>query len=120
MRSDFWVVVATAAPVVVLSCIVLCSTQSGNLAELIHEWKTKARWAILAFIVIAAAVNLTVLVLEAFTFIAALRHVEQGTDGERGRVVLGQMWCLIGLVVSSVITHAARCSWWNGSRARED
>lgn len=27
MNSDFWVAIATAAPVVVLTCIVLCSTQ---------------------------------------------------------------------------------------------
>jgi predicted MFS family arabinose efflux permease len=120
MRSDFWVVVATAAPVVVLSCIVLCSTQSGNLAELIHEPKTKKRWAILWFIVIAAILNLAVFAIEGFTFLVALRHLELGTDGEHGRVALGQMWCLFGLGVSSVITHVARCSWWNGSQAAQD
>ena len=59
MNSDFWVAIATAAPVVVLTCIVLCSTQGGNLAQLFHEWKTRRHPVILASITVAAVVNLT-------------------------------------------------------------
>ena len=31
-----------------------------------------------------------------------------------GPAISGQMWCLIGLGVSSVVTHVARCTWWPG------
>ncbi len=36
-------------------------------------------------------------------------HLEQDTDGERGLVVFGRMWCLIMLGVATVATHMARC-----------
>jgi hypothetical protein len=68
MHSDFWVVVATVAPVVVLSCIVLCSTQSSNLAELIREWETHSRWGILLLVVVAAVVNLRFAPLKVLLF----------------------------------------------------
>jgi hypothetical protein len=42
---------------VVLTCIVLCGTQGGNLAQLFHEWKTRHHPVILASIVVAAVVN---------------------------------------------------------------
>lgn len=112
MNSDFWVVIATAAPVVVLTCIVLCSTQGGNLAQLFHEWKTRRHPAILAFIIVAAAVNLAVFVVEAIAFLNALGHLEENTNGNTGLAISGQMWCLVGLGVSSVVTHIARCTWW--------
>lgn len=113
MNSDFWVVIATAAPVVVLTCIVLCSTQGGNLAQLFHEWKTTRHHPIiLASITIAAVVNLVVFSAEAIAFLDALGHLEDNTAGNKGLAVSGQMWCLIGLGVSSVVTHIARCTWW--------
>jgi hypothetical protein len=113
MNSDFWVVIATAAPVVVLTCIVLCSTQGGNLARLIHEWKAGRRHLIiLLLIIVAALVNLAVFAAEAFAFLVALGHLEKNTNGDRGLAISLQMWCLIGLGVSSVVTHVARCSWW--------
>jgi hypothetical protein len=112
MNSDFWVVIATAAPVVVLTCIVLCSTQGGNLARLFHEWKTRRHPVILASITFAAVVNLMVFSAEAIAFLDALGHLQENTDGNRGLAISGQMWCLIGLGVSSVVTHVARCTWW--------
>lgn len=112
MNSDFWVVIATAAPVVILTCIVLCSTQGGNLARLFHEWKTRRHPVIFAFIAVAAVVNLIVFSLQAIAFLDALGHLEGNTNGNRGLFITGQMWCLIGLGVSSVITHVARCTWW--------
>ena len=112
MNSDFWVVIATAAPVVVLTCIVLCSTQGGNLAQLFHEWKTRRHPVILASITVAAVVNLVVFSAEAIAFLDALGHLEENTNGNRGLAISWQMWCLIGLGVSSVVTHVARCTWW--------
>jgi len=112
MNSDFWVAIATAAPVVVLTCIVLCSTQGGNLAQLFHEWKTRHHSVILGLIIFAAVVNLTVFVIEAIAFPDALSHLAENTNGNRGLFISGQMWCLILLGVSSVVTHVARCTWW--------
>ena len=114
MNSDFWVVIATAAPVVVLTCIVLCSTQGGNLAQLFHEWKMRHHPVILTSIIVAAVVNLVVFSAEAIAFLNALGHLEENTGGNRGLAISGQMWCLIGLGVSSVVTHVARCTWWPG------
>ena len=57
MNSDFWIVIATAAPVVILTCIVLCSTQGGNLAQFFHEWKTRHHPVILGLIISAAVVK---------------------------------------------------------------
>jgi hypothetical protein len=114
MNSDFWIAIATAAPVVVLTCIVLCSTQGGNLAQLIHEWKARHRRhpVILALIIVAAAVNVAVFIVETFAFLDALARLEKSTHGNRGQAIFWQMWCLIGLGVSSVATHVARCTWW--------
>jgi len=112
MNSDFWVVIATAAPVVVLTCILLCSTQGGNLAQLFHEWKTKHHPVILTSIIVAAVMNLMVFSAEAIAFLDALGHLEENTNGNRGLAISGQMWCLIGLGVSSVVAHVARCTWW--------
>jgi hypothetical protein len=114
MNSDFWVVIATAAPVVILTCIVLCSTQGGNLAQLFHEWKTRHHTVILASIIAAAVVNLAVFSAEAIAFLDALGHLEENTDGNTGLAISVQMGCLIGLGVSSVVTHVARCTWWPG------
>ena len=114
MNSNFWVVIATAAPVVVLTCIVLCSTQGGNLAQLFHEWKTRHHPVILASIIAAAVVNLAVFSAEAIAFLDALGHLEENTDGNTGLAISVQMGCLIGLGVSSVVTHVARCTWWPG------
>jgi len=112
MNADFWVAIATAAPVVVLTCIVLCSTQGGNLAQLFHEWKTRRHPVILVSITVAAIVNLVVFSAEAIAFLVALRHLEENPHGNRGLAISWQMWCLIGLGVSSVVTHVARCTWW--------
>ena len=112
MNSDFWVVIATAAPVVVLTCIVLCSTQGGNLAQLFHEWKIRRHPVILVLIIGAAVVNLAVFSAEAIAFLDALGHLEENPSGNGGLAITGQMWCLIGLGVSSVVTHVARCTWW--------
>lgn len=112
MDSDFWVVIATAAPVVVLTCIVLCSTQGGNLARLFHEWHTKHHPVILASIILAACVNLAVFSVEAVAFLDALGCLEESAKGNTGLAISVQMWCLIGLGVSSVVTHVARCTWW--------
>jgi len=112
MNSDFWVVIATAAPVVILTCIVLCSTQGGNLARLFHEWKTRRHPVILASIIVAAIVNLAVFSGEAIAFLVALGRLEETTKGNRGLAISLQMWCLIGLGVSSVVTHVVRCTWW--------
>jgi hypothetical protein len=113
MNSDFWVVIATAAPVVVLTCIVLCSTQGGNLAQLFHEWKKGCHHpVILTAIIVAAVVNLVVFSTEAIAFLDALGHLEKNTNGNRGLAISEQMFCLIGLGVSSVATHIARCTWW--------
>ena len=87
MNSNFWVVIATAAPVVVLTCIVLCSTQGGNLAQLFHEWKTRHHPVILASIIAAAVVNLGVFSAEASAFIDALGHLEENTDGNMGLAI---------------------------------
>src|SRR5215469_7450708 len=112
MSSDFWIVIATAAPVVVLTCIVLCSTQGGNLAQLFHEWKRRRHPVILVLIIVAAVVNLVVFSTEAIAFLDALGHLEENTNGNSGLAISMQMWCLIGLGVSSVVTHVARCTWW--------
>ena len=104
--------IATAAPVVILTCIVLCSTQGGNLAQLFHEWKTRRHPVILASITVAAVVNLVVFSAEAIAFLDALEHLEASTNGSRGLAISVQMWCLIGLGVSSVVAHVARCTWW--------
>jgi hypothetical protein len=114
MNSDFWVVIATAAPVVVLTCIVLCSTQGGNLAQLFNEWKRRHHPVILASITVAAVVNLGVFSVEAIAFLNALGHLEENTGGNSGLAISWQMLCLIGLGVSSVVTHVARCTWWPG------
>lgn len=114
MNSDFWVVIATAAPVVILTCIVLCSTQGGNLAQLFHEWKKKHHPVILASTIVAAVMNLGVFSVEVIAFLNALGHLEENTGGNRGLAISVQMWCLIGLGVSSVVTHVARCTWWPG------
>jgi hypothetical protein len=93
-HSDFWVTIATVAPVVALSCVVLCSTQGGNLVQLLRErrgpGRAGPRWVIYTLIV-AALLNLTAFILETFAFLAALQHFEQNTDGERGLVVFGHM-----------------------------
>lgn len=124
MHTDFWVAVATVAPVVILSCVVLCSTQGGNLVSLFHERKNKNRpgtWMeVMVALIVAALLNLTVFILEALAFLAALSHLELGTDGERGLVVQGQMWCLVGLGFATVITHVARCSWTARTAPDED
>lgn len=114
MNSDFWIVIATAAPVVILTCIVLCSTQGGNLALLFHEWRTghHRHPVILASISIAAVVNLVVFSTEAIAFLDALGHLAENTNGNRESAISLQMYCLIGLGVSSVVTHVARCTWW--------
>ena len=80
MNSNFWVVIATAAPVVVLTCIVLCSTQGGNLAQLFHEWKTRHHPVILASIIAAAVVNLGVFSAEATPSL-----MPRAPRGEHGR-----------------------------------
>lgn len=108
MNSNFWLVIATAAPVVVLTCIVLCSTQGGHLAQLFHEWKTKRHPVILTSIIVAAVVNLVVFSAEAIAFLDVLGHLEENTDGNTGLAISWQMWCLILLGVSSVVTHVAR------------
>jgi hypothetical protein len=114
MNSDFWVVIATSAPVVVLTCIVLCSTQGGNLALLFHERRIRRHRhpVILASISVAALLNLAVFVTEAIAFLDALGHLEENTNGNMGPAISWQMCCLIGLGVSSVVTHVARCTWW--------
>jgi hypothetical protein len=116
-HSDFWVTIATVAPVVTLSCVVLCSTQGGNLVALLHERRnhprTGLRWV--AFVLILAALlNVTAFILETLAFLSALQHLEQDTDGDRELVVFGQMWCLILLGFATVATHVARCSWGLG------
>jgi hypothetical protein len=82
MNSDFWV--ATAAPVVILTCIVLCSIQGGNLAQLFHEWKTRRHPVILASITVAAVVNLVVFSAEAIAFLVALGHLGGKHEREQG------------------------------------
>ena len=96
MNSNFWVVIVTAAPVVVLGCIVLCSTQGGNLAQLFQEWKTRHHPGILASIIAAAVVNLGVFSAEASAFIDALGHLEENTDGNMGLAISVQMGALSG------------------------
>jgi len=113
MHTDFWITVATVAPVVILSCVVLCSTQGGNLVALLRDRNQHRRagtWVIVALIS-AAALNLAVFAVETIEFLDALQHLALGTDGGRGHVVFGQMWCLILLGVATVATHVARCSW---------
>lgn len=70
MHTDFWITVATVAPVVTLSCVVLCSSQGGNLVTLLgdrNQHRRVGRWVIVALI-LAAALNLAVFAVETIEF----------------------------------------------------
>jgi hypothetical protein len=66
---------------------------------------------VIVALILAAVLNLSVFAVETIEFLDALQHLALGADGGRGHVAFGQMWCLIGLGVATVVTHVARRSW---------